>query len=114
MDATLIQSLVSLGGVPFIAALVQMMKPFVSDGRWYAPIAIGFGLIINFGAFWALGSTDFRTGVVAATIGGVIAGLAASGLYSITQVNKIDAPVTPTPVPDVPAATGTPKPPSVK
>lgn len=97
MDPNVITSLIAVGGVSFIAALTQTVKPFVSDGRWYPPIAILLGLIINFLAAWALGTLT-RAGLVAAGFSGITAGLAASGLYSLTQVGKQDVP-SPPPVP---------------
>ncbi len=97
-DTQLIQSLVAIGGVSFIAALVQMMKAFIPDGRWYPPLSVAFGLMINLAAAWSLGGMT-RASVVTAILSGIMAGLAASGLYSFTQVGKVDEP----PVPAVPA-----------
>jgi hypothetical protein len=76
-----IASIVALGGVPLILGLVQLFKPFVTDTRYYPLIALTFGLIINLIAGWALGAvvvTDWITSL----FNGIIAGLAASGLYS--------------------------------
>lgn len=97
-DTTIIQSLVAVGGVSFIAALVQTIKPFISDGRWYPFIAIIFGLLINIGAAWALDAMT-KVGIITAVLSGVMAGLAASGLYSLTQVGKQDVPKTTPPAP---------------
>lgn len=91
MNTIDINSLIGLGAVPVIAALVQVVKPFIKDGRWYPPISIVIGIGINlFGAKY-LNSIDIFT----ATLTGAIAGLAASGLYSLTQVGKVDEPTDP-------------------
>ena len=76
-----ITSIVALGGVPLILGLVQLFKPFVTDTRFYPLLALGFGLAINLVAGWALGaraSSDWVT----ALFNGIIAGMAAGGLYS--------------------------------
>ena len=76
-----ITSIVALGGVPLILGLVQLFKPFVTDTRFYPLLALGFGLAINLVAGWALGasaSSDWIT----ALFNGIIAGMAAGGLYS--------------------------------
>jgi len=76
-----ITSVVALGGVPLILGLVQLFKPFISDTRFYPLLALGFGLIINLVAVWALGASVCSDWVTA-LFNGIIAGLAASGLYS--------------------------------
>jgi hypothetical protein len=83
----LITSIVALGGVPLILGLVQLFKSFVSDTRYYPLVAMAFGLAINLIAGWALGAiavTDWIT----ALLNGIIAGLAASGLYSASSTIK--------------------------
>ena len=77
----LITSLVALGGVPLILGLVQLFKPFIPDTRFYPLLALTFGLLINLVAGWALGAS-VATDWVTALFNGIIAGLAASGLYS--------------------------------
>jgi hypothetical protein len=77
----LITSLVALGGVPLILGLVQLFRPFISDTRFYPLLALAFGLLINLVAGWALGA-NVATDWVTALFNGIIAGLAASGLYS--------------------------------
>jgi hypothetical protein len=77
----LLTSIVALGGVPLILGLVQLFKSFVSDTRYYPLIAMAFGLAINLIAGWALGATAV-TDWITALLNGIIAGLAASGLYS--------------------------------
>ena len=76
-----IASLVALGGVPLILGLVQLFKPFITDTRYYPLVALAFGLIINLIAGWALGA-GCATDWVTALFNGIIAGMAASGLYS--------------------------------
>lgn len=76
-----ITSIVALGGVPLILGLVQLFKPFISDTRFYPLLALGFGLIINLIADWALGASA-PSDWVTALFNGIIAGMAASGLYS--------------------------------
>ena len=80
----LLTSIVALGGVPLILGLVQLFKPFITDTRYYPLVAMAFGLVINLVAGWALGAgavTDWIT----ALFNGIIAGLAASGLYSASS-----------------------------
>ena len=82
-----ITSIVALGGVPLILGLVQLFKPFISDTRFYPLLALSFGLVINLVAAWALGasaSSDWVTSL----FNGIIAGMAASGLYSASSTLK--------------------------
>jgi len=76
-----ITSIVALGGVPLILGLVQLFKPFISDTRLYPLLALGFGLMINLIAGWTLGASA-PSDWVTALFNGIIAGMAASGLYS--------------------------------
>lgn len=76
-----LSTLVGLGGVPVVIALVQAVKPFVSDDRWWPVLAVGFGVVWNVGAAVALGARDTGQLGQAALIG-VVIGLAAAGLYS--------------------------------
>jgi hypothetical protein len=83
----LLTSIVALGGVPLILGLVQLFKSFVSDTRYYPLVAMAFGLVINLIAGWALGATAV-TDWITALLNGIIAGLAASGLYSAGSTIK--------------------------
>ena len=83
----LLTSIVALGGVPLILGLVQLFKSFVSDTRYYPLVAMAFGLAINLIAGWALGATAV-TDWITALLNGIIAGLAASGLYSAGSTIK--------------------------
>ena len=76
-----ITSIVALGGVPLILGLVQLFKPFIKDTRFYPLLALGFGLAINLIAGWTLGAST-PSDWVTSLFNGVIAGMAASGLYS--------------------------------
>ena len=69
--------LVGLAGVPVIIAAVQIVKSFVEDRRFYPIIALVVGLILNMIAAVATQSDPRR-----ALLLGLVAGLAASGLYS--------------------------------
>jgi hypothetical protein len=82
-----IRSIVALGGVPLILGLVQLFKPFITDTRLYPLIAVGFGLAINLIAGWALGANGASEWITA-LFNGIIAGLAASGLYSTGSTLK--------------------------
>ena len=82
-----ITSIVALGGVPLILGLVELFKPFITDTRFYPLVALGFGLAINLVAGWALGAS-MATDWVTALFNGIIAGLAAGGLYSAGSTLK--------------------------
>ena len=82
-----ITSIVALGGVPLILGLVQLFKPFITDTRFYPLVALGFGLAINLVAGWALGAS-MATDWVTALFNGIIAGMAAGGLYSAGSTLK--------------------------
>ena len=83
----LISSIVALGGVPLILGLVQLFKPFITDTRFYPLLATAFGLAINLIAGWVLGAGTAADWVTA-LFNGIIAGLAASGLYSVGSTLK--------------------------
>jgi hypothetical protein len=72
-----------LGSVPIILGIVQVIKAWVLDARWYPVISIILGLAINMGLASVTG-VDY----VSALVMGTIAGLSSSGLYSIATVNK--------------------------
>lgn len=72
-----ISDIVGLAGVPVIVAAVELVKPFVADRRFYPLIALALGLVVNLGTALAL-DTDPRRALLL----GLVAGLAASGLYS--------------------------------
>lgn len=72
-----ISELIGLAGVPFVIAFVQLLKPFIPDVRVYPLLALATGLALNLAIASALGGDPVR-----ATAAGLVAGLAASGLYS--------------------------------
>jgi hypothetical protein len=72
-----LQDVIGLAGVPLIAALVQVAKAWIGDDRYYPLFALALGLALNLGIALARGG-DLPT----ATLLGLVAGLAASGLYS--------------------------------
>lgn len=72
-----ISELIGLAGVPFVIAFVQLLKPFIPDTRVYPLLALMTGVALNLSIAAALGGDPVR-----ATAGGLVAGLAASGLYS--------------------------------
>ena len=71
-----VSTFVGLAGVPFITALVQLFKPWLADKRLMPVAAIILGVAINL-AFMVPGANIALTVMV-----GVVAGLAASGLWS--------------------------------
>ena len=68
---------IGLAGVPLIVALVQVAKAWVAEERYYPLMALGMGLGLNVGVALARGRD-----VPTALLLGLVAGLAASGLYS--------------------------------
>ncbi len=68
---------IGLAGIPLIVALVQVAKSWVSEDRYYPVLAVAMGLILNLGIAQARGA-DLPTAMMM----GLVAGLAASGLYS--------------------------------
>ena len=73
-----IDQFLGLAGVPVIAALLQVVKPFITDDRYYPPAAIILGLAVNVG----IAATQTNTDWALAVLLGIVTGLAASGLYS--------------------------------
>jgi hypothetical protein len=72
-----------LGAVPIILGLVQVIKAWIADAKWYPVISIFLGLIINMGLASVTG-----IGYVSAFVMGIIAGLSSSGLYLLLQINR--------------------------
>lgn len=68
---------VGLAAIPFVIGLVELLKPFISDKRFYPIVAVVFGVALNEVVAWQL-----NQGYALATLLGVTVGLAASGLYS--------------------------------
>lgn len=74
-----IEMVLGFAGVPVIVALTEFTKVVLVElpPRWYPVVALGWGLLLNAGVGGYLGA-DPVLGVVS----GVLAGLAAVGLYS--------------------------------
>ncbi len=83
-NAEFLRSMISVGGIPVIVGLTWIFKPFISDTRFYPFIAIGFGLLINLAIAYALGLLQ-GAGIIVAVLQGIIAGMAASGAYSVSS-----------------------------
>jgi hypothetical protein len=82
----LVKSLVGIIGVPIILAIVQIIKPFVKDDRFYALIAVAMGLLINVGAAWVIANGALTPAIIGiGAINGLFAGLSAAGVYSTGQ-----------------------------
>jgi hypothetical protein len=82
MDFNL-QSYLFMGSVPIIIGLVQVFKLWVKDTRLYPLFSIVLGLAFNI----AIGIYT-ATGIPEAAVMGVIAGLAAAGMYSAATTGK--------------------------
>jgi hypothetical protein len=65
------------GSIPIIVPLVQVLKAFIKDSRYYPILAIIIGIGLNM-AIAAYSGTD----LFPALLMGVIAGMAAAGIYS--------------------------------
>jgi hypothetical protein len=78
-----------LGSVPLILGIVQAVKAWVKDSRFYPVISIILGIAINI--LIALGTGG---SYIAAVFMGVIAGLSAGGIYgaATTKVDKVEKP----------------------
>lgn len=87
-----IRDLIGLGGIPLILACVQASKCWVDDERYYPFMALAWGLTLNLLAALAL-QTDLATGALF----GVLAGLSASGLYSVQDKARQRYPKAPPP-----------------
>lgn len=81
MDTDIIRGVIGVAGIPLIIALVEALKPYIRAKRLYPVVAIVLGLALNLLAAFGLGAST-RAEWVAASIWGVVTGLAASGLYS--------------------------------
>lgn len=78
-----IKSLMFVGGVSLVVALTQICKKWVVDARWYPVISIGLGLLVNV-PIGIMAGIDALSSVYM----GIIAGLMASGIYSVTQTEE--------------------------
>jgi hypothetical protein len=78
VDMLDITTLAYLGGVALITSMVQVIKKWVKDDAFYPLISMAFGVVLNL-AIALIKATDIATAVFM----GVLAGLTASGIYSI-------------------------------
>ena len=78
----MLKDLVGLAGVPFVVALTEAVKAVWPGlpARFYPLVAIAWGLGLNLLAAYAIGVLP-----VEAALEGLVAGLAAAGLYSATR-----------------------------
>lgn len=79
MDITM---LIGIGGVPIVVGLVEVMKKFVTDDRFWPLFAIAYGILWNTIAALATKSIHDQSDLANAILVGVVIGLAAAGLYS--------------------------------
>ena len=84
----LLKGFAGLAGIAFVVALVQMIKPFVKDTRFYPLIAVVLGIGINLMIGWAIGLGG-KVGFISACFDGIVVGLAASGIYSARDTAKL-------------------------
>lgn len=77
------QLVTGLVSVPLLTALVEMLKAFVPDKRFWPVIAVVMGVGLNIGVSVAAGGN-----ILQAALQGLAAGLAASGLYSTAKSVK--------------------------
>jgi len=85
IDVSFVSSIVGLGGIPFIAALVQILKAFIKDSRYYPVLAIFMGLGVNLGAYAGLTPDWSNIGWTQASFQGLAVGLASAGAYEIVR-----------------------------
>uniref|UniRef100_A0A6M3L9R7 Holin n=1 Tax=viral metagenome TaxID=1070528 RepID=A0A6M3L9R7_9ZZZZ len=87
MEGDFLKSLVGLGSVPVIMGLVEYTKRWIENEKWYPAIAIVLGLAINLVIPWAFDVTG-KVEWTSAVVMGVMAGLAASGLFSSVETAR--------------------------
>ena len=76
-------TLLYVGGAGLIIALVQVCKQWVKNDALYPVLAMFFGIIINI-TIGRRAGIDLTTNIYA----GVIAGLLACGIYSVSGTGK--------------------------
>ncbi|MDP2660585.1 MAG: hypothetical protein Q8R28_07640 [Dehalococcoidia bacterium] len=86
-----------IGSVALVLAVVQMFKPLVKNTAWHPFIAVLLGIGINYYLVWASVTTPeislTRVLVAQAIMSGLVAGLAAGGLYD--KMHDAGKPVSP-------------------
>lgn len=88
MDNEFLKSLLYMGSVGAIAGLVQVLKPLVTNPKWYGILAVIIGIALNLLITWALTVLLSTGAVITGILYGIIAGLAASGAYSTGQTQQ--------------------------
>lgn len=88
IDVGFVASITGLGGIPVIAALVQVAKAFIKDSRWYPIMSIAMGIAWNVGAYAGLVAEYSNAGWTQASFQGIVVGLAAAGVYEITRIGS--------------------------
>lgn len=85
MDINLAQW-AGLGGIPLIQALVALVKTTIPGlpARYYPGVSIVFGVALNEVLAYLI-QADYRTAAVV----GVVAGLAASGLFTFGKAQEL-------------------------
>lgn len=71
------------GSIALILPLVNAIKNFVKDSRYYPLIAVGIGIVFNLIVGAIIGE-----GAAVSLFQGIIAGMAACGIYSAVPTKK--------------------------
>lgn len=85
MTESNIAQLIGLAGVPAIVAIVAMLKPWITDSNLWPPLALALALALNLTVAFARGTDPLE-----AAAAGLLAGLAAAGLYEIGRHYQAD------------------------
>jgi hypothetical protein len=80
-----VQSFIGIAGIPAIVAIVNLVKGIKDFGNYNNVIACLVGIIINVVGVWTFDMVS-KVNIVSAIAVGVLAGLAASGLYTLKKV----------------------------
>lgn len=84
-----LQGIMFMGSIPVTTAVVNLLKTFIKDSRWYPVCSFGVSIILNLIIGAGTGYSLVQSFVM-----GVIAGLSASGLYA-QLTSKPDIPPVP-------------------
>ena len=76
--------ILTAGAVAVIAGLVQIIKPFIKDERFWPLAAVGLGVVWRMAVAASQGPLGGQQGLEVA-LTGIVTGLAASGLYSAAK-----------------------------
>ena len=80
-----VQAFIGTAGIPAIVAIVNLIKGIKDFGNYNNVIACLVGIIINVVGVWTFDMVS-KVNIVSAIAVGVLAGLAASGLYTLKKV----------------------------